>query len=73
VEAVRSALHAAEHAPRHEVAWKPGTPCALNVGPLAGASAVVLSIHRDTATLAVMMFGALRQVQAPLAWLVARE
>jgi hypothetical protein len=34
---------------------------------------VVLDTHRDTATLAVLLFGALRQVQAPLAWLVARD
>jgi transcription antitermination factor NusG len=73
VEAVRSALHAAEHAPRHEVAWKPGTPCSLVLGPLAGAAAVVLATHRDTATLGVLLFGALREVSAPIAWLVARD
>jgi hypothetical protein len=34
---------------------------------------VVLATHRDTATLGVMIFGALRQVQAPIAWLVERS
>jgi hypothetical protein len=34
---------------------------------------VVLDTHRDTATLGVMIFGALREVSAPLGWLVARE
>jgi hypothetical protein len=34
---------------------------------------VVLATHRDTATIGVLLFGALRQVQAPVAWLVARD
>jgi hypothetical protein len=34
---------------------------------------VVLDIHRDTARLAVLLFGALRQVSAPITWLVARD
>jgi hypothetical protein len=33
----------------------------------------VLATHRDTATLAVLLFGALREVQAPIAWLVRRD
>jgi hypothetical protein len=34
---------------------------------------VVLDTHRDTATIAVLLFGALREVSAPLGWLVARD
>jgi transcription antitermination factor NusG len=73
VEAIRSALDAAKGAAGQEVAWKPGTPCSLASGPLAGHIAVVLSVRRDTAHLSVMLFGGLREVSAPVAWLVERE
>jgi transcription antitermination factor NusG len=73
VEAVRSALDAAQDTAGQQVAWKPGTPCSLTAGPLASMPAVVLRVARETAHVSVMLFGALRQVQAPVAWLVARE
>ncbi|HEX3399409.1 MAG TPA: transcription termination/antitermination NusG family protein [Acetobacteraceae bacterium] len=53
--------------------WAPGAPCRLATGPFSGQPAVVLATHRDTATLAVLLFGALREVQAPVAWLVRRD
>jgi transcriptional antiterminator RfaH len=70
LEAVRMALGAWTHT---DAAWTPGAPCSLALGPLRGHPAVVLATHRDTATLAVLLFGALRQVQAPVAWLSERS
>jgi transcription antitermination factor NusG len=53
--------------------WAPGAPVALLAGALRGHPAVVLEVRGDHATLAVLLFGALRQVVAPVAWLVARQ
>ena len=53
--------------------WQPGTPCSLASGPLQGHPAVVLSAARETATLAVLLFGAIRHVSAPITALAARE
>jgi hypothetical protein len=38
-----------------------------------GHDAVVLATSGDHATVAVLLLGALRQVSAPVAWLVARS
>jgi transcriptional antiterminator RfaH len=76
-EAAISALRGAEALAvarcQDEPQWAPGTPCSLRTGPLTGHPAVVLATHRDTASLAVLLFGALRQVSAPIAWLAARD
>jgi transcription antitermination factor NusG len=72
-EAAVSALQAFQDLPAPPTPWEPGTPCSLTTGPLRGHDAVVLSVHRDTARLSVMILGGLRQVQAPVAWLVERE
>jgi transcription antitermination factor NusG len=72
-EAAVSALQAVEGLAAPPTPWEPGTPCSLNLGPLAGHPAVVLATHRDTATIGVMLFGALRTVSAPIAWLVERQ
>jgi transcription antitermination factor NusG len=53
--------------------WAPGAPVALLAGALRGHPAVVLNTHGERATVAVLLFGALRQVVAPIAWLVARQ
>jgi transcription antitermination factor NusG len=53
--------------------WAPGAPVALLAGALRGHPAVVLDTHGEHATLAVLLFGALRQVVAPVAWLVERQ
>jgi transcriptional antiterminator RfaH len=76
-EAAVSALEAAiaeraTHGPE-TTQWAPGAPVALLAGALRGHPAVVLSTHGEHATLAVLLFGALRQVTAPVAWLVARQ
>jgi transcription antitermination factor NusG len=55
------------------VPWAAGTPCSLAQGPFAGHPGVVLGVKRDTASLAVMVLGALRTVSAPLSALVPRE
>jgi hypothetical protein len=67
------ALQAFQDLPAAPTPWEPGTPCSLTTGPLRGHPAVVLSVRSQHARLSVMLFGALRQVQAPVAWLVARD
>jgi transcription antitermination factor NusG len=73
VEAVRSALEAVQGLPAPLTPWKPGTPCSLAQGALAGHPAVVLRIDGDHATVSVLLFGALREIQAPVSWLVERQ
>jgi transcription antitermination factor NusG len=73
VEAVRSAVDAAEAFPASSHRWKPGTPCSLAAGPLAGLPAVVISVQRETATLAIMMLGHLRSASVPLDCLKAQD
>jgi transcription antitermination factor NusG len=73
VQAVRNAVQAAEASGSGDTLWKPGQPCSLALGPLRGHSAVVLSVSRETATLALLLFGELRQVSAPVGWLMSRE
>jgi transcriptional antiterminator RfaH len=67
------ALEAVQALPAPPTPWEAGTPCSLAYGALAGAQAVVLDVHGEHATVAVLLFGALRQVVAPVAWLVARQ
>jgi transcription antitermination factor NusG len=73
VEAVRSALHAAEAVSAPEHHWKPGTPCSLALGPLAGMPAIVTQVGHDMATVAVMMLGQLREIAVQLDCLRLRE
>lgn len=54
-------------------AWAPGAAVALSDGPLAGHPAVVLAVSRETARIAVLLFGELRTITAPVTSLVARE
>jgi transcription antitermination factor NusG len=74
---VLSALQAAlaEAATQHQKTPAPasGASVCLARGPFAGSHAVVLSTHRDTARLAVMILGGLRTLSAPLKWLTLRE
>ena len=73
VEAVRSAVDAAEAFPAPSHHWKPGTPCSLAAGPLKGMPAVVTHVATETATITVMMLGHLRNVSVPLDCLRARD
>jgi transcription antitermination factor NusG len=72
VEAVRAALALAASTTQDAAQWAPGDAVGLANGPFAGHPAVVLSVSRSTARLSVLLFGALRQVSAPVAWLVER-
>jgi transcriptional antiterminator RfaH len=73
IEALRGAEALAAAQPPDDASWAPGAPVALRTGPFRGHPAVVLSVSRQHARLSVMIFGALRQVQAPVAWLMARD
>ena len=50
--------------------WAPGMPCSLPIGP--GLPAVVMALSRNTATIAAIMFGQLRQVEVTLNYLKPR-
>jgi transcriptional antiterminator RfaH len=73
VEAVRSAVDAAEAFPAASHCWRPGTPCSLAAGPLAGLPAIVTHVTPETANIAIMLFGHLRNVSVPLDCLKARD
>jgi transcription antitermination factor NusG len=73
VDALRAAEALAATRTQDDAQWAPGAPCALGSGSLRGHQAVVLRIHHDTAHLSVMILGGLREVQAPVSWLMARE
>jgi hypothetical protein len=73
-----SALEATEAARRslapENRSWAPGTPCSPRKGyALEGLPGVVLSVHRDQATVAIMLFGHLRRVTMDANCLVARD
>jgi transcription antitermination factor NusG len=73
VEAVQAAeLLAATYPPDRQL-FAPGALVTLANGSLSGHPAVVLDVSRDTARVSVLLFGALRQVTAPLDCLVARD
>jgi transcription antitermination factor NusG len=73
VDALRAAQALAASTTQDAAEWAPGAPCVLGNGSLRGHHAVVLRVARETAHVSVMLFGALRQVQAPVSWLVARD
>lgn len=53
--------------------WAPGAAVAVANGPFRSHPAVVLSVHRDQATVAIMMLGHLRNVSVNLDCLKARD
>jgi transcription antitermination factor NusG len=53
--------------------WAPGMACKPATGPFQDHPAVVISVHRETATIACIMFGHLRNVSVPLDCLKARD
>lgn len=73
VEAVRSAVDGFEAFSASSTLWKPGMPCSLAAGPLAGMPAVVTDVSQETATIALMMLGCLRSVTVPLDSLRPRD
>jgi transcription antitermination factor NusG len=76
-EAAINALQAGEAARRCQTAetarWAPGVPCSLAVGPWAGVDAVVTSVGKEMALIAMLVFGHLREVSVQLEHLVPRE
>jgi transcription antitermination factor NusG len=66
-------LRAVQDLPADPEPWTPGTPCSLTTGPLRGHPGVVLSVSRQFAHVAVLLFGALRDVSAPVSWLTPRD
>jgi len=71
--AVISALQAVRDFSAPDDHWSVGAPCSLATGSLRGCDAVVTKVHGDTAQIAMMMLGQMRQVSVPVACLVARE
>jgi transcription antitermination factor NusG len=73
LEAVR-ATEAQRTAPTSPSAiWAQGMPCSLAAGPFADHQGVVMSVGRDMALVALMMFGHLREVAVQLDCLRARD
>jgi transcriptional antiterminator RfaH len=72
-EAAVDALRAACANPAPEHHWAPGMPCSPVLGPMRGLPAVVLSLHRDTATIGLMFLGELRQISLNVDCLTARD
>jgi transcription antitermination factor NusG len=70
------ALQAGEAARRTPVPdaarWTPGQPCVVAAGPLEGRDAIVLTVRKKTANIAVMALGDLRRISIPIAWIQPR-
>jgi transcriptional antiterminator RfaH len=54
-------------------AWAAGAACKAAHGPFKGHEAVVISVTGAKATIALPLFGGLRELTVPVEWLVARE
>lgn len=67
VEDVRASL------PLPSRKWAPGTPCVVGNGMFDEVPAVVLQVGTEMATVAMMWFGALREVTVQLDCLIARD
>jgi transcription antitermination factor NusG len=53
--------------------WAPGMPCRLATGALAGHQGVVTEVGADTARVALLMLGHLREISLPLDCLTSRD
>lgn len=53
--------------------WLPGQACRLCEGPFTGHEAVVVTMHRTRATVALLAFGALRHVSVGVSCLMPRD
>jgi hypothetical protein len=76
-DAVVSALQATEDGRRSPTArnasWAPGMRCMPRMGVLSGMPATVLSVHHQTARIAVMFLGHLREISLHVDCLMACE
>lgn len=73
LEAVQSALQAAEALAASRTRWSVGQPCSLAYGPLRGMPAIITAIDGDQARVAVMMLGQLRVVRIDTEHLRTRD
>lgn len=73
VEALQSALQADATLSAPSPLWKPGAACSIASGAFYGLPAVVTSITDQTATIAIMMLGQLRQVTVDTDSLAPRD
>lgn len=73
LEAVQSALQAAQALAATRQRWNVGTPCSLALGPLRGLPAIITAIDENQARVAVMMLGQLRVVRIDMEHLRARD
>jgi transcription antitermination factor NusG len=73
VEALQATEDARRSLPPADSIWRPGAPCRLNGGSLAGLDAVVSTIAGEVAVVHVLMLGELRAVTVDAAFLVVRR
>ena len=53
--------------------WSPGAACVARHGPFAQREAVVISVTASKATIALPLFGGLREMTVPVEWLTTRD
>jgi transcription antitermination factor NusG len=73
VDALQAAQALSATQPPENAQWAPGASCSLATGAFSGHPAVVLSVTRQTATVALLLFGTLRNVTVGVDCLVARD
>ena len=73
VEALQAGDAFRQHLPAADSVWRPGAPCRLNAGSLAGLDAVVATIAGEVAVVHVLMLGELRAVTVDAASLAVRR
>jgi hypothetical protein len=73
VEALQAGDAFRLHLPPADSVWRPGAPCKLNGGSLAGLDAVVATIAGEVAVVHVLMLGELRAVTVDAASLRERR
>ena len=72
VEALQAGEELRRMIPPPEAMWSPGTACKVNAGALQGYDAVVMRAAGERAVVAIMIFGALRQISVSISRLVLR-
>ena len=72
VEELRAADDSRRCDPRTLSSWLTGAACCVVAGPFAGHHAVVTASAGNSARVALMLFGSLREIDIPCDWLEAR-
>ena len=73
VEALQADEAGRRYPTTRETLHRPGAGCVLVLGPFQGHGAVVVSVERQTAVVALMVLGGLRNVVVPVTHLAVRE